>query len=214
VTAPAYSNQAGSGISFDGAGSVYVSVGRKQAAIFLADPNPVNSLAFRASKTGSPLAIFATGTDPNTSILAAPAGAGSLVVQGAAGGDSGVRLLVVGTANGLRVGTTPATVRLDATDPTGIASFQPLIVGGSTLQFQAAGLPVQLTISGTLISAVVPIKTLTSTVAGLPAAGQVGARAFVTDASTTLPLGLGLTVVGGGANKVPVYDDGAAWKIG
>lgn len=60
------------------------------------------------------------------------------------------------------------------------------------------------------------IATATCTVANLPAAATagVGARAFVTDANATVIAGLGLTVVGGGANKVPVYSDGAAWKIG
>lgn len=45
------------------------------------------------------------------------------------------------------------------------------------------------------------------------AAGE-GTRAFISDANTTLILGLGLTAVGGGANKVPVYSDGANWIIG
>lgn len=54
------------------------------------------------------------------------------------------------------------------------------------------------------------------TVATLPSAATVGAggRSFVTDSSTTVILGLGLTVVGGGANKVPVYSDGTNWIIG
>lgn len=60
------------------------------------------------------------------------------------------------------------------------------------------------------------IQTVAYTVATLPAAATagVGARAFVTDANTTLILGLGLTVVGGGANKVPVYSDGVNWLVG
>lgn len=54
------------------------------------------------------------------------------------------------------------------------------------------------------------------TVAGLPAAATAGAgaTAFVTDASTTLVLGLGGAVTGGGANKVPVYSDGTSWNYG
>lgn len=54
------------------------------------------------------------------------------------------------------------------------------------------------------------------TVAQLPAAATAGAgaTAFVIDSTTTLALGLGLAVVGGGANKVPVYCDGANWIIG
>lgn len=54
------------------------------------------------------------------------------------------------------------------------------------------------------------------TVTALPSAATagVGARAFVSDASTTIILGLGLTVVGSGANKVPVYSNGTNWLIG
>lgn len=54
------------------------------------------------------------------------------------------------------------------------------------------------------------------TVANLPSASVsgAGATAFVTDASTTLILGLGGTVTGGGANKVPVYSDGTNWIYG
>lgn len=51
-------------------------------------------------------------------------------------------------------------------------------------------------------------------VASLPTGLPAGATAFVTDASTTIILGLGATVVGGGANKVPVYFDGTNWIIG
>jgi len=46
------------------------------------------------------------------------------------------------------------------------------------------------------------------TVAGLPAAGTVGRMAAVTDAAAPAYLAV---VAGGGAVKVPVYDNGAAW---
>lgn len=54
------------------------------------------------------------------------------------------------------------------------------------------------------------------TVATLPAAATVGAgtSAFVTDANATHTAGIGAVVAGGGANKVPVYSDGANWRIG
>lgn len=54
------------------------------------------------------------------------------------------------------------------------------------------------------------------TVANLPSASAsgAGATAFVTDASTTLILGLGGAVTGGGSNKVPVYSDGTNWIYG
>jgi len=66
-----------------------------------------------------------------------------------------------------------------------------------------------LTVNGT-------VGTAAATVAALPAAATAGAgaRAFVTDATVTHAAGLGTAVVAGGANKVPVYSDGAAWLIG
>lgn len=48
-------------------------------------------------------------------------------------------------------------------------------------------------------------------VASLPAAGVKGRRYFVTDATATT---FASVVVGGGANNVPVYDDGTNWRIG
>jgi hypothetical protein len=52
--------------------------------------------------------------------------------------------------------------------------------------------------------------------ASLPAAssGLSGCRAVVSDSNATLSAGLGNTVASGGSNKVPVYCDGSAWKIG
>jgi len=51
------------------------------------------------------------------------------------------------------------------------------------------------------------------TVATLPGAAAlgVGARAFVIDSSVST---FGSTVAGGGSTKVPVYSDGADWKVG
>lgn len=59
-------------------------------------------------------------------------------------------------------------------------------------------------------------KRLVTTVAGLPSAATVGAGAlaYVSDANTTLTLGIGTVVVGGGANNVPVGSDGTNWIIG
>lgn len=56
------------------------------------------------------------------------------------------------------------------------------------------------------------VQTLPSTFAQLPnAVGNTGARAFITDGSTTT---FAATVAGGGSNKVPVYSDGVVWKVG
>lgn len=70
--------------------------------------------------------------------------------------------------------------------------------------------------SSSLITTYGPVKLASYIVSGLPSASTSGAgsTAFVTDASTTIILGLGAAVVGGGSNKVPVYSDGTNWIIG
>ena len=56
------------------------------------------------------------------------------------------------------------------------------------------------------------VQTTPQTYAQLPTAvGNAGARAFITDGSSTT---FAATVAGGGANKVPVYSDGTVWKVG
>lgn len=56
------------------------------------------------------------------------------------------------------------------------------------------------------------VQTTPVTYAQLPnAVGNAGARAFITDGSSTT---FAATVAGGGANKVPVYSDGTVWKVG
>jgi hypothetical protein len=57
------------------------------------------------------------------------------------------------------------------------------------------------------------IQSTTYTVATLPSASTVGvgARAFVTDATTPV---FGMAVVGSGAVPVPVYSTGSAWNVG
>lgn len=57
-----------------------------------------------------------------------------------------------------------------------------------------------------------PVRVPTYTVATLPAAATYsGGRANVSDANATT---FAAVVAGGGANYVPVYSDGAAWRIG
>lgn len=66
----------------------------------------------------------------------------------------------------------------------------------------------------TVVSSTSYVKTATTTVAGLPAAGigsGTGSRYFVTDATATT---FASVVAGGGANRVPVYSDGTNWLIG
>lgn len=49
------------------------------------------------------------------------------------------------------------------------------------------------------------------TFATLPTAGVFGRKAVISDCTTTT---FNAVAAGGGANKVPVFDDGAAWRVG
>lgn len=65
-----------------------------------------------------------------------------------------------------------------------------------------------------VVSSTTYVKTSSTTVAGLPAAGigsGTGSRYFVTDATSTT---FASVVAGGGANRVPVFSDGTNWLIG
>lgn len=61
------------------------------------------------------------------------------------------------------------------------------------------------------------VRSAVFTVSTLPPASTagVGARAFVTDSTLSYTgATLGLEVIGGGTNKVPVYSDGSTWRVG
>lgn len=76
--------------------------------------------------------------------------------------------------------------------------------GGSALSIDAS---LHATFAGT-------VKTGVTTVAGLPTAGTAGRQGAVNNATQTLTAGIGAIVAGGGANTVPVFDDGTNWRIG
>ena len=118
-----------------------------------------------------------------------------------------------GSRSGTDTNTGGANYTITSGNGTGTGTISSLILqspvavgSGSGAQTQTTGLAIK---AGTAV--------LTSyIVANLPAAATAGAgaTAFVTDASTTLILGLGGAVAGGGANKVPVYSDGTNWLYG
>lgn len=56
-----------------------------------------------------------------------------------------------------------------------------------------------------------PTTVGVSTVAGLPTGVVQGARAMVTDATSTI---FNSVVAGGGSNIVPVFFNGTTWRIG
>lgn len=113
---------------------------------------------------------------------------------------TGVRNILIGTASN--------------TDTIASNTVDTLIVGAST--GSTPWLTGNLTAAAPSATFAGWVKTLVTTVASLPSAATagIGARAFITDGSTTLILGLGLTAAGGGANKVPVYSDGTNWIVG
>lgn len=66
-------------------------------------------------------------------------------------------------------------------------------------------------VTGANLVATLYAYTGVNTVANLAAAGTAGRRFFVNNASATTFASI---VAGGGANFVPVYDDGTNWRIG
>lgn len=106
-----------------------------------------------------------------------------------------------------------ANFTLQSGNGTGTGTLSSLILQSPVAVGSGSGAQTQTT--GLAIKAGAAVLT-SYTVATLPAAATAGAgaTAFVTDASTTLVLGLGGAVTGGGANKVPVYSDGTSWNYG
>lgn len=127
----------------------------------------------------------------------------------ASGGDTNVSLELSGKGTGRVKVLDSAT--LNQTEVVGITSTQ-------TLTNKTLTSPVisSATLSGCTANVVLfsTQGTLAALSALFPPATNKGARAYITDASTTLTLGIGTVAVGGGANFVPVYSDGTNYRIG
>lgn len=95
------------------------------------------------------------------------------------------------------------------------SSTQPSIRARILPKFPAqvvAGSGITITKSGGVYTFEVPETVQAAvTVAALPTAGTVGRRRVVTDSTTTT---FNAIVSGGGANKIPVWDDGTNWRVG
>lgn len=63
-------------------------------------------------------------------------------------------------------------------------------------------------------TALYPAGQAPMTVAALPLPAIAGQRQFVSDSSVAASGNFGAAVAGGGTNTVPVYSDGAVWRIG
>jgi len=84
---------------------------------------------------------------------------------------------------------------------------------GDARKFSLTTLVTFLATAFTSLRASSYIATTATTVANLPSAATAGrgARAFVSDASSTT---FNASLSGGGANAVPCFSDGSAWKVG
>lgn len=123
------------------------------------------------------------------------------------------------TTDGLPEGTTNlyhTTARVRATLLTGLSLASSTVIAATDSILVAMGLlQAQITLRATLDSPVftgslrIPSGTLAAL--GAPTLEKIG---ICTDASTTLLLGLGGVVTGGGANTSPVWADGTDWRYG
>lgn len=84
--------------------------------------------------------------------------------------------------------------------------------GNAPLYFTADGFATaQFSVRAAETQSFVPHRLPTYTVATLPAGAVAGWKAFVSD---SLAPAFGAVVAGGGAVFIPVYFDGAAWRVG
>ena len=192
----------------------------------------VNELTLSNAAAGSAPSLTATGSDADIGINLVPKGTGVLQSAGVpVVTTTGTQTLtnktfagVITNCTGLPLATgisgfganvatflaTPSSANLLAaiTDETGTGA----LVFANTPTLVA---PVLGAATGTSLETSSWQKTTPVLVAELvPAAtAGAGARHAVTDSNNTL-LGIGLTVVGGGANTVPVFSNGTNWLIG
>lgn len=192
--------------------------------------------AFRAQATSATLPAFVPNQSDTTTGIGAQAAGNLSIIVGAvevARFISGTSFLInpatqLGAANaaspvaqtlqaqGSRGGTDTnvggANLTVAPGTGTGTGTISSLILQSPVAVGSGSGAQTQTT--GWTIKAGVAVAS-SYTVANLPAAATAGAGAiaFVTDATQTAILGLGLAVVGGGANKVVVYCDATNWII-
>ena len=212
-------------------------------ATFLTTPTSANLRAAVTDESGTGALIFDNGAFNGTLGAVTPnTVAATLATLSGTGAASVSPLLMTGAIYAAGTGTTnfphlfiqptgataatnwPTGIALGMNLPSGIAQFLNLKVNGATMYafgtngtMSAANINVtsNVTASGALLAGQY-VRVTPVVVASLPSAATAGAGAmsFVTDANTTLAGGLGNTVVGGGANFVPVHSNGSVWRIG
>jgi hypothetical protein len=195
------------------------------------DPTPANlrHLVITNSDGGTPT-LTAGGADATIPIGITPLGDGDLILSTNGGAnltlgglDGDIDIGSVGLNGVVTIGADGASGAIDISTlsgPIAITAGDEVAINAQNAISIGAGALVTIVSTGVISDAQLEaptVKTTAVTVAALGSAATagVGARGFVTDASTTLLLGLGTgPVLGSGANKVPVYSDGAIWLYG
>lgn len=175
-------------------------------ATFLGTPTSANLAALLTDETGTGAAVFAGSPTLTGTITAAAANFSGAV--------SSVGLSSTGFAfaagKALNMGISASLGNITAYDLS--AAYIGCVYDALTHAFNASG-TTKLTVAAAVITATVPVKLPTYTVATLPAAATAGAgaTAYVTDALAPTFL---TAVVGGGAIATTVFSDGTSWRAG
>lgn len=170
------------------------------------------NINFGANGFGRKITATSAGTIENTS--SGVIGITGIVQIGASNvaAPAAQTLRAYGSRAGTDTNTGGASLTLRAGAGTGTGTLSSLIF--QTPVAVASGTGAQTMTTGLTIKNGVAISP-DYTVATLPTASTVPyGRCFVSDALTTLTLGIGTTVAGGGANKTPVWSDGTNWIYG
>lgn len=166
--------------------------------------NP-NELALRNGTNPMAFGVFNTFTDMSNYEVGYLSWVSNQFIVGQAQGGTGVqRNMVVQGASSIffRTNDRATSDWQMATDRT----FRSATDGQSSIGTPSAGRPLDIYVTRV-------VRTGATTVASLPSAATVtaGARMLVTDANAPT---FAAVVAGGGSTVVPVYSDGAVWRVG
>jgi len=167
--------------------------------------NVINGAQANITSVGTLTSLAVTGTTTSGNFVGIFANTTSNISIPVAGGN--ILMTAGGTANVIVVAATGAYLSSANIGGTGN------IVGNANVgNLGTPGLIIATgNVTGANLVATLYAYTGVNTVANLAAAGTAGRRFFVNNASATTFASI---VAGGGANFVPVYDDGTNWRIG
>jgi hypothetical protein len=163
---------------------------------------PAYKFQVQAAGTGAVVSLARFGVTGNGG-----AGRGTGILIGASGSSSSVDVAqIVGYQNAASATANSAALAFQVANASGTLTEVARMFnsGGVSIGNTTDAGAGNLSVTGT-------IRTQGYTVATLPAAGTVGRRAYVTDALAPTFL---TAIVGGGAVRCPVFDNGTVWVAG